>query len=544
MQPPPSQTIPTPQSIPQSVPSPTPTSQFETEKDFLLAMSLLQYKHELNLSGGDFTDVDFEAIKAFIEMEEKALHGDGSQGQGQVLTGVGAAFDAQMQQASQAPVQTRTRVPVNANARSQQMSPIQRDAQDAQIRTGVDATAQRQRMNPARVQSQADPNVLSQRQQQSTTPQHTTPQHIQNPANVDVQPQQQTPIQHVPQSHDVSVQPEQSTPYDGTNWGEQGVYLPSDNVYFAGEKARVDDTHAQPSIPLPELNASLPANSSTNTLQDSFDEQASFSVFTNIDELCDESGDTSMTDVSSDLSSATAGSQGQNAHQSIDQYGSSHALYDPAHKYSHIQVDGYGRSTPHSNTQQPVPQQPLQSPHMNVFKQHHNPNAVTQLSPEEIHQIAAATKSKNKGRGRPRKATTASVTIIDNASESLNTDTPTNTTSTNTTNTTTTTKDPTCGISKTSASTSRVTKPSTTTSPSASTTRNPPRPRSRSNSNDTTTIKGKGGPRNPTKNKKEETNERKGTLVTIEQPPVETDTIPTEEYIQKYSNPVTMFNHS
>ncbi|ODM21930.1 hypothetical protein SI65_02774 [Aspergillus cristatus] len=688
--------VPTPQSFPrQSFPTPVSPPLLEAEEDALLAETFLQWKHELDLVGGEFAKVDFEQIAAYIELEERSGIKNGNQDPSQGLTGAGAAFDAELQQVSQPPIAqpnaqaqgghvqnpAQARVAFDTAVQQQQPRPIQRQAQNFQTRPAIDATFQQERISPVhhdarQAQRPANPNVHAHPQQIATPVHHATQkfpnantnaplplqkalirhtadssvhahpvqpttqrpvnvnvhaqvplqgapiQHpIQKPVNVNVHsqrprqpntpiqhnvqsvpphrdlpqilpqqndpqqnapqqkappqavppqavpqqdvppqsaPQQKAPIQHaVPQqTHNAPVRPEQ-TPYDGTNWGDKGVYLPDENVYFAGDKPHSPNPNAQPCTPLPELDTTFALSESDSlALQERFNEQASFLEFTNIDELCDESGDAIMLDVSASSEQHTAavqGSQGQNVHQPIDpllssQYGNQ-AVYD------RVQTSGSGRSTPsHMNmnmsTEQPVVQEFVQQPPRIVFYQN-DPNAVTQPSSEEVHQIAAATKPKRKGRGRPRKAKTASVTIVDNGNSTTNPNgnaitqgaAPTNTASTtgpSTTTTATTTNDPTRGISKATAATARVTKQSTTTIPPSASTTATKTPRSRSNSNTktnaTTTTNGRGRGRST----KKKDNEPKGTLVTIERPPADDTADPTEEYIQRYSNPVAM----
>jgi len=454
------------------------------------------------------------------------------------------------------PVQPTTQRPINGNVHAQvplQGSLIQHPSGHAHPQHCI--------------QELFNVNSHAQRQQQPSTPvQHSVQSVPQRRAPLQAVPQQKIPPQSASQqnapiqhAHNTPAQPEQ-TPYDGTNWGDKGVYLPDENVYFAGDKPHSPFLNAQPYTPLPGLDTTF-AFSENDPLasQERFDEQASFLEFTNIDKLCDESGDAMMVDVSASSEQCIAtvrGSQGQNMHQPIDPLLSNQCGNQPA--YDRDQTSSSGRSTPSHmkmsmNTQQPAVQEFVQRPPQIVFHQN-DPNAVTQLSSEKVHQIAAAIKPKRKGRGRPRKAQAASITIVDNgnginpisehAAESsivqgaASTDTA-STTSASTTATATTANDPIRGISKATAATSRITKQSTaTTPPSPSTTATKPRARSNSNAKTTaTTTKVRGRGRNT---KKKEGNERKGTLVTIERPPADDTADPTEEYIQRYSNPVAM----
>lgn len=476
------------------------------------------------------------------------------------------------------PVQPTTQTPVNVNGPAQvplQGAPTQHPSghdhpqHPTQKPVNVNIHSQRpqQPNTPIQHNVQSVPlhRALPQILPQQNVPQQDVPQQKAPPQAVPQQnvppqsaPQQKAPIQHaVPQqTHNAPVRPEQ-TPYDGTNWGDKGVYLPDENVYFAGDKPHSPNSNTQPYTPLPELDTTFALSESDSlALQERFEEQASFLEFTNIDELCDESGDAMMLDVSASSEQHTAavqGSQGQNVHQPIDpllssQYGNQ-AVYD------RVQTSGSGRSTPshmnmNMNTEQPLLQEFVQQPPQIVFYRN-DPNPVTQPSSEEVHQIAAATKPKRKGRGRPRKAQTASVTIVDNGNSTTNPNrnaitqdaAPTNTASStgpSATTTATTTKDPTRGISKATAATARVTKQSTTTTPPSASTTVTRTPRSRSNSNiktnATTITTGRGRGRST----KKKDNEPKGTLVTIERPPADDTADPTEDYIQKYSNPVAM----
>lgn len=660
----------TPQNFSQQ-PFPTPISPplLKTKEDALLAETFLQWKHELDLSGGDFTDVDFEDIQAYIELEEKSGTKHENQGPIQGLTGAGAVFDAELQQVSQPPtvhhsvkaqgdrIENRAHAgaALDTTVQQQQSRPIQRQAQNIQTCSDVDATFQQHRMSPVHYDAHLQTprpvklNFHAQQPQQNSTPLHHTTQELPNmnvnvqlplqrapvqnaagssvhthpvqhtaqrPVNVDTQVQlslQAAPIQHpsndahpqhpiqkpacvdghaqrsqqpnaptqhsvqsvphqrappqpVPQQntapqqlHNTTAHPEQATtPYDGTNWGDKGVYLPDKNVYFAGDKPHSPKLDA---LPLPELGTNFPRSESDSlVLKGHFDEQASFLEFTNIDELCNESGDAMMLDVaaSSEHYIATVqGSHGQNRHQPADplllnQYGSQVA-------YDRVQTSDSGRSTPsHMNmnmdTQQPaVVHQFVQQPAQIVFHRN-DTNSRTRLSSEEMHQIATVPKPKRKGRGRPRKAQMASVKIVDNgnsngttspSNENVSTASTTSATDMPTASTSTTTiaNDPTRGISKATAATSRITKQSTTTPPCPSTTTTKARSRSNSNTRTNTAtasatkIKGRGR-----STKKNEDNEPKGTLVTIERPPADNTADPTEEYIQRYSNPVAMLS--
>ena len=84
----------------------------------------------------------------------------------------------------------------------------------------------------------------------------------------------QLPMQHgLPLSLQQQQQQQQprGTPYDGTNWGQEGVYLPSENYYFVGDKTQGPFAKDQMPLSLP-LSAMDPLN-----------EQQSFSTYTTLD---------------------------------------------------------------------------------------------------------------------------------------------------------------------------------------------------------------------------------------------------------------------
>lgn len=225
------------------------------------------------------------------------------------------------------------------------------------------------------------------------------------------------------QPHD-KVQPQvqrkqEPTPYDGTNWGQEGVYLPRENYYFAGEKSS--------SV----LNAQIPFSLSGpggHPVRLHVEMEQSFLELTNIDECCDSRKD-------------------NNARQSPSSLNQS---FSEAPVANYMQQQGHASSANNANAniKHSLPQQQNESP-------------IAHLSPKEIHQFAApSTKIKNKNsksNPKTKSSPTPTVTIIDgfcNSCADVEIENPINI---KRASKTTTTKDPTRGIKD---SRSRVTKPS------------------------------------------------------------------------------------
>ena len=203
----------------------------------------------------------------------------------------------------------------------------------------------------------------------------------------------------------------QGTPYDGTNWGQEGVYLPSENYYFLGDKAQVSITKGQ--MPLP-LSATDPLN-----------EQQSYSTYTTLD--IDDS----------DAQSVNKHAQEQQQYYYIEQ-----SVPPPAPAHS----------------PQPMPL---------TYEQTHQ-CSVTHLSPKDIHRLTPSP-SRSKGKSKAKSSAAPSVTIIDGSNAASEHSTATTTTTkctsqnkvTGPNSTSNPAKDPTKGIKDSS---SRVTKASSTPS--------------------------------------------------------------------------------
>lgn len=237
------------------------------------------------------------------------------------------------------------------------------------------------------------------------------------------------------QSHDnvqFQAQPQvqrkqEPTPYDGTNWGQEGVYLPRENYYFAGEKSSSVVNAQMPSslLGLDGHPARLHAEM-----------ERSFLELTNIDACCD-------------------GREKSNAQQSLFSLNQS---FSEAPVANHMRQQGNVSAghNANANIKHSLPQQQNESP-------------IAQLSPKEIHQFAApSTKNKNKNsksKPKPKTSPTPTVTIIDEYRSSCAGVEVENPNNIKRASKSTATKDPTRGIKD---SKSRVTKPSSTSSASTS----------------------------------------------------------------------------
>lgn len=363
---------PPPQRAP-AVSSQSAVPQGNLAEDLVVYQALEQWQREVSSPGNNFTDVDFNALKSFIDLEKQSGY--------------------------------LPSMPQNAQMQQYNFNP-QQPQYGAQMQYGNHS---QDRVQPQRsVQAQANAPIRP-----CIQPLHQM-SHIQNSFQA-----QQSKAQENTQTQQ-STQSQKGVPYDGTNWGQEGVYLPRENYYVAGTKSPVVD----PQMNMPPLPAVDPTAPLPGFTTNQFDNNVTFSPYGNLENFL------------------------PNIQQPVTPMYPTNAA-PPA--INHAQAKS---SPPHvaaSLSQQAAA--PFQ-----IQGQIRDP--VANITPGDLQQIADVTAAKSragKPKPKPRSATTPTITIIDDYNENQTGDGPGGVVrrNSNASSVNTAAKDPTRGIK---GSNSRVTK--------------------------------------------------------------------------------------